>query len=393
MNDLSSKRPLGTGSDDLTGRGGDRPPHAGLYIHIPFCRQKCPYCGFFSVPSPSLIRPWIKTLLKEILLYGEGFGPFDSLYLGGGTPSLLSIPELTRIMTHLRAHFQFRPDTEITLEANPCDVSPEKLWGLRELGVNRISLGVQSFDARALAFLGRRHTVRDAENAVRHVKEAGFDNISLDLIYGFHAQPLQSWKETLHQAVSFAPAHLSCYELTIENRTYFGKLVQTGGLSPLSPDEARTCFLTTSRLLEAYGYTHYEISSFARPENRYARHNWKYWRHAPYLGLGPSAHSFVNSRRWWNVQSVRTYMALLNRDERPVEGFEDLTDTQLRLEAVALGLRTREGVATDRIGPSMEVQSRLSHLTDAGFLELCNGRARPTRKGFLVADYLPAYLC
>ncbi len=393
MNDTSSTRRLLNRPSDLTDHGAHGSPHAGLYLHIPFCRQKCPYCDFFSVPSPTLIRPWIKALLKEIPLYKDPFGLFDTLYFGGGTPSLLSIRDLAEIMTHLHTHFQFSPDTEITLEANPCDLTPEKIRGLRELGVNRISLGVQSFDPRALVFLGRTHTVADAENAIRRLETAGFENISMDLIYGFREQSLQNWTKTLHHALAFAPVHLSCYQLTVGNRTYFGKLLKTGRFSPLSEDTARAYFLTTSRFLEAKGYIHYEISSFARHKNRYARHNHKYWTHVPYLGLGPSAHSFLNGRRWWNVRSIRKYMALLKKNEQPIQGWETLSQEQLRLEAIALGLRTRQGVDSDWLGYSMETRSRLSRLTDTGFLQMGNGRIFPTPKGFLVADYLPAYLC
>lgn len=371
--------------------GNPCPPNAGLYVHVPFCRKKCFYCGFFSVPSPTLIRPWIDALLKEIPRYRWWPGRFDTLYFGGGTPSLLDIQALEAIMLCLRAHFPFSLDTEITLEANPCDLTPEKIQGLRRLNINRISLGVQSFDPRALAFLGRTHTVSDAETAIRRLMDAGFENLTIDLMYGFREQSLQDWQETLQRALSFEPAHLSCYQLTVEPHTCFWKRVHAGRLLPIDEEEARTQFLFTSRFLEAHGYLHYEISSFARDERCYARHNWKYWTHAPYLGLGPAAHSFLRGKRWWNVRSVRRYIHELNAGAPPIAASETLSEEQLALEAMALGMRTSRGVSLHTIG-SGQANPHLSRFMEEGFLKMTRGRVLPTRKGFLIADYLPTCL-
>jgi len=314
------------------------------------------------------------------------------MYFGGGTPSLLHIEELEEVLRHVRAHFSFSPDTEITLEANPGDLTKEQLKGFMELGINRISLGVQSFDAKALAFLGRRHTVDDAEGAISLLKDAGFLNFGIDLIYGFREQPLLNWEETLHRALSFDPAHVSCYQLTIEPRTYFWKLVKAGRLTPLDEETARSQFLTTSRFLTSRGYRHYEISSFAKSEAYRSRHNLKYWTHVPYLGLGPSAHSFLGRQRWWNVRSLRKYNRRLMAMVSPVEDSEVLSEAQIALETTALGLRTHLGISSEAIGSDPDARGRLSRLEGEGLLKIRSGKIRPTPKGFAVADALPLYL-
>ncbi len=196
-----------------------RGPLPGLYIHIPFCRTKCPYCDFYSTTSLSLIPAWLEAVQKEVLLYQDTFSRFDSLYLGGGTPTLLSDGELATLMDSLRFHFRFAPDPEITLEANPDDLSPAKLARLKDLGVNRLSVGVQSFDERELSFLGRRHTARQTEQALESVRAAGFANLGLDLMYGLPGQSQKAWAKTLKKALKYRPEHLSCYQLTLEQET------------------------------------------------------------------------------------------------------------------------------------------------------------------------------
>ena len=364
----------------------------GLYIHIPFCRSKCPYCAFFSVPSTSLVPRWLEAFRKEVDCYKSSFKRFDSLYLGGGTPTVLDMHTLWRIMDHLYMHFTFDPDAEITIEANPCDLTPDKIRTLKSQGFNRVSLGVQSFDNRTLSFLGRNHTVQQAEKAVAGLRTGGFENISIDLIYGFEGQKISEWMDTLGRALSLSPEHLSCYQLTLENKTVFGRLRDRGIFSPISEREERQFFLETSHYLEDHGYIHYEISSFAKSECYYSRHNYKYWLHTPYLGLGPSAHSFRGSRRWWNVRSVRKYCEALESEKRPIEDLEHLTEDQLRLESIMLGLRMKDGFDQKIITQKRQTGQIFRELQDAAFVGIHSGRVIPTKKGFLVADYLASCL-
>lgn len=361
----------------------------GLYIHIPFCRTKCPYCGFYSIASTSLISRWLKALKKEVVYYKDRFDCFDSLYLGGGTPTLLSARDLEKIMQHLFTHFNFAPNTEFTIEANPGDLTPEKADGLKAMGFNRVNLGVQSFNAQELLFLGRRHTGEEAQSALKTLRASGFDNVGVDLMYGFEGQSLKGWINTLNRTLTFRPEHISCYQLTFERRTPFWSMRTKGVIRPIGEEEERSFFLATSRFLEEKGYIHYEVSNFARKKTYYSRHNYKYWHHVPYLGLGPSAHSFQNRTRWWNFRSIRRYCEALEDHKAPVEGYEDLTNDQMRLESIALGLRTRDGFAIQETDLDSQSADMLSRLQSSGFLNIKKDRIVPTRKGFLVADHLP----
>ena len=361
----------------------------GLYVHVPFCRSKCPYCAFYSIPSSSLIPTWLNGLKKEVLLYKGLFDPFDSLYLGGGTPTFLDTRILADLIGHLFNHFDFAPDTEVTIEANPCDLTDEKTRMLRDLGVNRVNLGAQSFDDSVLSFLGRKHRVKEVKEALNRLRRLGFKNVGVDLIYGFKEQSLQEWTDTLDNALSFEPEHISCYQLTFEKKTVFGKLMDKGKTEPLGESEEAACFLTTSQHLEDKGYIHYEISNFAKGKACRARHNQKYWQHTPTLGLGPSAHSFHKKRRWWNIRSVRKYCAAVQKGRAPVEGSEDLTEEQLGIETLSLGFRTSAGIDLKTVKQTPESDAVLSRLQTSGLIRIINGRVIPSREGFLVADHLP----
>ena len=363
----------------------------GLYVHVPFCRSKCPYCGFYSIPSSAPIDAWIDGLKREILYHKNQFTQFDTLYLGGGTPSFLSTKVLESLLAYLLGHFHLTPDAEITLEANPGDINPNKAKALKMMGVNRINLGVQSFNDHILKFLGRRHSGKDAEDAIGHLRSAGFENIGLDLIYGLNAQSMKVWINTLHRAMAFQPEHLSCYQLTLEKKTTFDRRSQEGNVITLPEKTAAAHFLGTSAFLENKGYQHYEVSNFARNDSSRARHNRKYWQHVPYLGLGPSAHSFDGRRRWWNVRSIRKYGAAFKNARLPIEESEILTKEQLHLESLALGLRTRRGVDLESLTRIPTGKKNLLMLREKGLLKIDNGRARPTRRGYLLADALPLY--
>ncbi|MDO9463001.1 MAG: radical SAM family heme chaperone HemW, partial [Deltaproteobacteria bacterium] len=325
-----------------------------------------------------------------VLIYKDRFAAFDSLYLGGGTPTLLAGRELTTLMDSLFRHFTFSPDTEITIEANPDDITLEKLALLRDLGTNRISLGAQSFDDRELQYLGRRHTARQTDKALEWIRASGFTNAGVDLMYGFAGQTEADWMQTMKHALDFEPEHLSCYQMTPAEGTPFGKMLAEGRIKPLEEEKERDFFLLTSRFLEEHGYIHYEISNFARSEDFFSRHNRKYWRHAPYLGLGPSAHSFQDGVRWWNYRSIRKYCQALAEGKPPVDGTETLSAEQLRLEALYLGFRTRDGVSMEILhNSSPQADQILSRLQKSGLVRVLKNRVLPTREGFAVADRLP----
>jgi oxygen-independent coproporphyrinogen-3 oxidase len=324
-----------------------------------------------------------------MLLYRDRFPRFDSLYLGGGTPSLLPDQDLADLLQHLRSHFLFAGDTEFTVEVNPDDITPDKLAALRNLGVNRMSLGVQSFDDRDLRFLKRRHTADQAVKALHEFKGAGFAKVGLDLMFGLPGQTESSWVKTLERAVSFSPEHISCYQLTIHESTPFGDLQAKGEIKLQSEENESTFFMITSAFLKEKGCLHYEVSNFARGEENLCRHNLKYWRRAPYLGIGPSAHSYQDGARWWNLRDLKGYCQALAQGKPPVAGSETLTPEQVYLETLLLGFRTRDGVDREIFRNRPGTEEILGHLQQAGLVELVEGRVVPTVKGVLVADSLP----
>lgn len=366
-----------------------RDDNAGLYVHVPFCMTKCLYCDFYSVTSPVLLRPWLQAVRKEALFYRDKWALFDSLYLGGGTPSLLDESALLHLMDHVLRVFRFSSDAEMTMEMNPDDVTPHRMQMLRDFGFNRISLGVQSLQDEELAWLGRRHTAEQAENAIRMIRCTGFKNLGVDLIYGLPGQDRATWLRTLQRILLHKPEHISCYMLTLEDRTPLGRMRAEGKFIQVGESDQIRLFLLTSRFLEEHGYIHYEVSNFARDADSASRHNQKYWNHTPYLGLGPAAHSFRDGVRWWNVSSVEDYCMRIIRGEKPVEGSEILNGEQLQLEAVYLGLRTKRGFNIALLEKNTQTGTALNRLIRSGYLEVRDNRVIPTRRGYLVADRLP----
>ena len=362
---------------------------SGLYVHVPFCLSKCPYCDFYSTTDNTLIPLWLKALKKELEFYQDRFSSFDTLYLGGGSPSNLSEQHIEKLFELIHGRYYFEVDSEITIEANPNDLNPSKLKKFRELGVNRISLGVQSFDDQELLFLKRRHTAKDVEKALNWIREAGIKNMGIDLIYGLPGQTKEQWPASLKKALAFNPEHLSCYQLTIAKGTLFWGMKEKGHLQPLGDVDEEAFFLITSKFLEDYGYNHYEISNFAREEKYFSRHNQKYWQRQPYLGLGPSAHSFQDKRRWWNVRSINQYCRALEGERLPVEEQEELKEEQVQLEWISLGLRTRAGLDLNKLGDKLNLEKILPKLIENGWVSVTGNRLVPTLKGFLVADRLP----
>ena len=387
-------------------------PFPGLYLHIPFCLSKCPYCGFYSVPKPESVDAFVQALLEEIRLIsiqaaplppgergwvggkGSRFSTFNTIYFGGGTPSVLGVKPVENILNHIRIYFSLTPEIETTFEVNPGDGGSSFFKNIFDLGINRLSLGVQSFDDGVLRFLGRRHTADQARRSIEHARRSGFMNLGIDLIYGIPRQDIDSWLETLETAVTSSPEHLSCYELTIEGNTPFALEVQKGNFPLPGEETQREFFIRTSEFLEAKGYIQYEVSNFARGEEYLSRHNQKYWDHTPYLGLGPSAHSFNGARRWWNERSVEKYIASVEKSTLPIESFEDLTLEQRMLEEIYFGMRTRKGINLNRFRKEFQVDlevekgKTLSLLMQEGLLTIQKGILSPTLAGLAVADRL-----
>ena len=367
---------------------------AGLYIHIPFCASKCGYCSFYSIKSINLIPEYLKALKQEMEFYKNLFTSFDTIYIGGGTPSLLSMQQLKSIFIALNKYYKIDPHSEITIEVNPGDVSLAYFQSLRTLGINRLNIGIQSLDNNILKFLGRRHNSQEAIAAINDARTAGFENVGLDLIYGVHHQNIKLWKRTLQKALSFAPEHISCYQLSLEAQTPLYKKYDAEGIKLPKEKEQLKFFLTTAELLENAGYIHYEVSNFARKDQFKSRHNQKYWQHAPYLSLGPAAHSFLDNRRWWNKPSVNNYLKEITQGKMPVGNEEKLSAEQLKLEALFLGLRTKAGINLKlykiRYGADLleDKKTIIESLIKNKLVEVKDGFLRPTRTGLAVADSL-----
>jgi len=371
---------------------------SGIYIHIPFCLSKCGYCDFYSVTSTEKISLFIKSLLKEMWMYRACFNRFDTLYLGGGTPSLLDSGHLAEIIDGVRDHFPLSSDAEVTIEVNPGDITRETAESVFKAGINRISIGIQSFDEYILSFLGRSHSSVDAISAIEDVRNAGFDNMGLDLIYGVPGQDMDSWMNTLRRTLSFRPEHISCYQLTLEPSTPLGIKYKAGEIDIPDENLLYEYFMQTSEFLEASGYIHYEVSNFARGPEFISRHNRKYWDHTPYLGLGPAAHSFAGNRRWWNHRCIDRYIEDINNNMPPIDKSETLTLNQLRLEALYLGLRTVMGIdiqdfseryAFDLCDKTIEM---LNMVCGEGFMIMQNNHIYPTRRGLSMSDGLSGIL-
>jgi len=371
-----------------------RKEKAGLYIHVPFCISKCAYCSFYSLESVGLIPEYLQALKKEIHHYRENFSEFDTVYFGGGTPSLLKPKQLENIISALYRAYKISPKSEMTLEINPKEASLDYLKHLRDLGFRRVNIGVQSFDGKTLALLGRRHTPEDAFTAIEHVQKAGFDHWGIDLIYGVYGQSVKRWQRELLNALKLQPPHISCYQLSLDPLT---PLYRRNALERWSlPDEKkqRSFFFTTAETLRNAGYIHYEVSNFAKGEIFKSKHNQKYWRHVPYLGLGPSANSFLQNRRWWNKADLKAYLQDIFNGIMPIGGSENLDDEKLQLETFFLRFRTREGVNLKKyqaifgIDLFQEKKTIINALIKNKFLVLENGALRPTLRGMAVADSL-----
>jgi len=331
---------------------------------------------------------WLELLPVEARLAGEGFDSFDTVYLGGGTPSALGPDRLERALDVLRTSLPVAEGAEITVELNPDDVGPELLGALARAGVDRLSVGVQTFDDEALRWLGRRHDSRQSLAALEAIRRAGFPVLAVDVMLGWPGQDERALRRDLDRAVAFEPEHVSAYELTLEAATPLGREARAGRLRPADEEAQRRLLLAAFSHLEGHGYDHYEVSNYARGRAHRSRHNGKYWCHAPYLGLGPGAHSLSGRRRWWNGRDLGLHLDRLAAGEPPETGSETLTDEQLALEALLLGLRTADGVRAELLDVLPRGRELARQLEAEGLLVVDERRARPTTEGLLVADGL-----
>lgn len=361
-----------------------------LYIHVPFCARRCSYCDFSiavrkSVPSERFAAAVLKEWDEVQNDAGWAGSPeLDTVYFGGGTPSRLDPAALAAILDGIRARRPLAPDAEITLEANPDDVTSQAASAWREAGIARVSLGVQSFAPGVLEWMHRTHSAAQARGAVETLRAAGFADLSVDLIYGLPAELDRDWDADLAAAFALEPDHLSCYGLTIEAHTPLGHWAARGQATPVDETRYAEEFLQLSQALAGRGWEHYEVSNAARPGHR-ARHNSGYWSGVPYLGLGPSAHSSTEGERRWNIREYAAWDAAIQGGQPTVAGHETLSADQLRIEALYLGLRTSAGVPVDLV-PSA-VRERWSA---SGWATADGERLRLTAEGWLRLDALVA---
>lgn len=380
--------------------------NAGLYVHIPFCVKKCPYCDFYSITDGELRSAFVDALITEMRMTRDPNLTFDTLYMGGGTPSVLDAKTIGKIIETARQSYEILPQAEITLEINPGTVTLKQFEEYRYSGVNRINIGVQSFDPANLQFLGRIHSGRDAHAAVTWAQEAGFENLGLDLIYGIPNQTKTSWLRDLKLAIESEPRHLSCYILSFEPGTPFYRDLQEDILKPLAEPQVCEMFETTLEFLSDNGYVQYEMSNFARAimnssglksaERNRSRHNMKYWNFAPYVGLGPSAHSFLETKRYWNCADVEKYIQDLNAGTLPRAGGERLSMEQLMIEAIYLGLRQTKGILIDIFDKKFGVnfnamfEEIINRLEARGLIVISQDRCTLTSRGMLYLDSIAA---
>jgi oxygen-independent coproporphyrinogen-3 oxidase len=364
---------------------------AGLYLHIPFCKQACHYCDFHFSTNQTLKEEMVSALLKEMEMQREYLSgeTIETIYFGGGTPSLLSSAQLESLLVGVSKNFTLAQSLEITLEANPDDLSPLLLMDLRAIGFNRLSIGIQSFDESVLIFFNRAHNAAQSITCIENARQAGFDNISIDLIYSIPQQSLAEWKENIVKAISLRPEHISAYALTIEDKTVLGHRQKKGLLKPLAENESAFQVELLIVELEGAGYNQYEISNFCRP-GFYSKHNTSYWQQKKYVGLGPSAHSYDGITRQWNVANNHAYLNSIKKGALSFEK-EVLTRSNKINEYIFTTLRTKWGCSVPYLTEVFDFtldQRKLDKYTKQGLLRTENRTIFLTAKGKLLADHI-----
>lgn len=371
---------------------------AGIYLHIPFCRQACAYCNFHFTTSLRFKDDLVAAIIKEIALQkkfleGESIA---TIYFGGGTPSLLAVDDCRKILETLQQNFEIEEGAEITLEANPDDVNKEKLSGWKEAGINRLSIGIQSFFEHDLRWMNRAHNSLQARQCIEDSLAAGFHNLSIDLIYGTPLLTDDMWQQNIATATGYGVPHLSCYALTVEEKTPLHKQIRLNSKEDVDQEKQARQFLQLMQWLKAKGYEHYEVSNFAKPGWR-SRHNSSYWSGQKYLGLGPSAHSYNGAIRKWNISNNNAYIASINKDIIPQET-ELLTTDQRLNEYIMISLRTTEGLDMEEIkktwgnARTTALEKKLSRYKSNGLLQQNGTAIQLTDEGMLMADGIAADL-
>jgi len=367
--------------------------NTALYIHIPFCDHKCIYCDFYSIITSDNVDNFLKALKTEIDYYAKIYSSdriITSLFFGGGTPSLMSAEYIDEIIRFSKQKFKFDENAEITLETNPGTVNKEKLSAFRNYGINRISIGVQSFDDDDLKFLTRIHDKQTAVSTVYNAVDAGFENISIDLIFNLPGQTKEKWEENLKQAVSLPIKHISAYSLILERGTILNKLVLDGKVKIQDEDYDAELYELTIEFLNNSGFFQYEVSNFAKSGYE-CIHNIAYWHHQDYIGLGPSAHSFIQNKRWWNYSSLKKYISEVELKQNAMMNFETLNHNQLQDEYIMLALRS-DGIKLNeyikRFGSDwLEKHSKeFEIMKEQNLIEIKHNTIKLTPKGYAICD-------
>ena len=371
---------------------------AGIYIHIPFCIQRCSYCNFFSVVSINLVNEVINAIIKELSIRKDYLKnePVQTIYFGGGTPSLLTIQQIEKLLNTVYTNFPVEQNAEITFEANPDDLTKNYLFDLKKVGINRLSIGIQSFDDDKLKILNRRHDATQAHEAVREAQKAGFSNISIDLIYGLPIQSLDEWGADLDKAFSLSIQHLSAYGLTFEEKTLLSKQKEKKIIEPADEELMIKMYELLLEESSKKGFDAYEISNFSLP-GFYSRHNSSYWNQTAYLGVGPSAHSYNGISRQWNVAAIQKYTEGILKNssfyEQEILSLEDRYN-----EYVLLGLRTKNGINIDALEQNFGTELKdfclenIKTFIDNEKAYRCGSFLRLNTKGKLISDTIIAQL-
>lgn len=364
---------------------------AGIYIHIPFCKSRCIYCGFYSTTLLDLRKKYINAVCREMELRKNYIRePFSTIYLGGGTPSLLDEAELTKLFLYINNVYDVDRNAEITMECNPDDITPKFTNMLSRLPINRVSMGAQTFADSRLRLLHRRHNSDEVKHAVKLLREAGIKNISIDLMFGFPDESLSQWKEDISAALALNIEHISAYSLMYEEDTPLWKMLDTGKVKEIDEELSLTMFKELVCQLTYAGYEHYEISNFARPGYR-SRHNSSYWHQVPYIGLGAAAHSFDLNSRQWNVADLKLYIEEINNGIIPMEREELDNDTTFN-DIITTALRTSDGINLNALETRLGKRYRNTLISAAGkhleqgLLEIRHDRLRLTAEGIFISD-------
>ncbi|MCJ8210400.1 radical SAM family heme chaperone HemW [Mucilaginibacter sp. RS28] len=370
---------------------------AGIYIHVPFCKQACYYCDFHFSTSLKYKQEMLEAIRQEIALQKDYLGQenINTIYFGGGTPSLLTAQEINTMTEQIAQHFHIAADVEFTLETNPDDLTADKVKDLRSTAVNRFSIGIQSFFDEDLKWMNRAHNAGEAESSVKRAQDAGFENITIDLIFGYPLLSDAKWKQNIQTALDLDVPHISAYGMTVEPRTALAAFIRKKKSPPLNDHQSAEQFLYLSDTLQAAGYEHYEISNYAQPDH-YSRHNTNYWKGVKYLGLGPSAHSFNGEARQWNVANNAKYIEAILQNRIPAET-EILTETDRLNEYVMTSLRTMWGLDLSTLegiaaGASTDLIKTSEPFLEKGWLIREEGIFRLTREGKLYADHIASEL-